>query len=565
MRPRLDDATRAAEGVKEMGARGAVGVGGGPRSSLRGRRKCLFGATKRRATRGVEWRRASSHLLERRPSELGQGPRRLVSSACSAGEGEGGAPSGGEESTSASASSAAGIGKGTAALLPPLASPYDGEIFKLALPALFSVLLDPLMSIVDTAIIGRIGVNELAGTGLAGLIWATFTVALFQFLATAITPLVSGANARQDGEAISRTICIGLWLAVSIGSILFVLKFVGAEWFLRNFFTSSEEVVSNSMRYLDARIFSVHATLTQLVCIGVLRGLKDTKTILYATVIANALNCCLDCLFIFKFDWGVSGAAASSTISTTLSCALLLGSLLRSRQVAPRDFFPPPKLREATPVLSAGVALSMKSMVTMYTVGLASQAIAQLGAMSLAAHEIIKQLFFFCYIAVEPLSVAGQSLIAECLGKKEVYQARMIAYRLVQLAVSLGVIMGAVVYTLGPRIVHIFTKEDAVIGITFTVIGVVAMFQPLDALMLAQEGVLLGAREHAYISRSVIATSLTCFLALYTMTKTLALPYNLLHVWLCVKILTVGRITFSSARLYLSKHSPIFVRSSAHA
>ena len=45
----------------------------------------------------------------------------------------------------------------------------------------------------------------------------------------------------------------------------------------------------------------------------------------------------------------------------------------------------------------------------------------------------------------------------------------------------------------------------------------------------------------------------------------LAVPYTLLQVWLCVKILTVGRITFSSARLYLSKHSPIFVRSSAHA
>ena len=110
---------------------------------------------------------------------------------------------------------------------------------------------------------------------------------------------------------------------------------------------------------------------------------------------------------------------------------------------------------------------------------------------------------------------------------------------------------------LGPKIVYVFTKEDKVIGITFTVIGVVALFQPLDALMLAQEGVLLGAREHAYISRSVIATSLTCFLALYLMTKTFALPYTLLHVWLCVKILTMGRILFSSFRLYLSQHSPI--------
>ena len=303
-------------------------------------------------------------------------------------------------------------------------SPYDGEIFTLALPALFSVLIDPLMSIVDTAIIGkpgrslcddpasrfslgrrdsrltphsprhrilrpgRIGVNELAGTGLAGLLWASFTVALFSFLATAVTPLVSGANARKDADSVSRTICVGLWLALSIGkqqqkkkcvcvcvcvrvwcdknsltlltrassirpargtgTALFALKFAGARWFLENVFTSSPEVVGNAMRYLDCRIFSVHATLAQLVCIGALRGLKDTRTILWATVAANALNCVLDCLFIFGFGWGVAGAATSSAISTTLSCGLLLSALVRRGVLRPGDLVPPPSLEEVS-------------------------------------------------------------------------------------------------------------------------------------------------------------------------------------------------------------------------
>ncbi|WZN66259.1 MatE efflux family protein [Chloropicon roscoffensis] len=444
-------------------------------------------------------------------------------------------------------------------------SPYDGEIFTLALPALFSVLIDPLMSIVDTAIIGRIGVNELAGTGLAGLLWASFTVALFSFLATAVTPLVSGANVRKDADSVSRTICVGLWLALSIGTALFALKFAGARWFLENVFTSSPEVVGNAMRYLDCRIFSVHATLAQLVCIGALRGLKDTRTILWATVAANALNCVLDCLFIFGFGWGVAGAATSSAISTTLSCGLLLSALVRRGVLRPGDLVPPPSLEEGAPVLGAGIALSSKSVVTMYTVGLASQAIASLGAVSLAAHEIIKQLFFFCYIAVEPLSVAGQSLVAESLGRRQVSRARGIAIRLVQLAVGLGATMGLLIYFLGPRIVHVFTKDAEAVRIALTVLGVVCFFQPLDALMLAQEGVLLGAREHAYISRSVIATSLTCFCALYLVTRTLGLPYTLLHVWLCVKILTMGRILFSSARLYASRHSPILVAAEAEA
>ena len=125
--------------------------------------------------------------------------------------------------------------------------------------------------------------------------------------------------------------------------------------------------------------------------------------------------------------------------------------------------------------------------------------------------------------------------------------------------------MGLLIYFLGPRIVHVFTKDAEAVRIALTVLGVVCFFQPLDALMLAQEGVLLGAREHAYISRSVIATSLTCFCALYLVTRTLGLPYTLLHVWLCVKILTMGRILFSSAGLYASRHSPILVAAEAEA
>ena len=42
----------------------------------------------------------------------------------------------------------------------PLSSEYDSEIFRLALPALFSVLLDPLMSIVDTGELERVYVQS---------------------------------------------------------------------------------------------------------------------------------------------------------------------------------------------------------------------------------------------------------------------------------------------------------------------------------------------------------------------------------------------------------------------
>lgn len=315
------------------------------------------------------------------------------------------------------------------------ATPHDAEIFRLALPALASVLMEPLMSIVDTAIIGRIGVHELAGTGLAGLMWTIFTVGLFQFLVTAVTPLIAAAQAARDrnaaasgaaasaaadGEAttsVSRILCTGLALACAIAAGVLVLERLGARWMLSTVFHATDDVARHAATYLGARKWSMPFALMNLVCIGAYRGLGDTRTVLASSVVANALNVALDALFIFGWGWGVRGAAASSAISTTLSCVTLLTVLIRRGHLNPRrDLFPLPGVDESGPMLSAGLALSAKSVVTMYTVGLASSAIAQLGAVSLAAHEIIKQLFFFCYIAVEPLSVAGQTMVARARG-----------------------------------------------------------------------------------------------------------------------------------------------------
>ncbi len=48
-----------------------------------------------------------------------------------------------------------------------LRSHYDSEIFRLAIPALAAVMLDPLMGLVDTAIVGRLGAPQLGAVGLA--------------------------------------------------------------------------------------------------------------------------------------------------------------------------------------------------------------------------------------------------------------------------------------------------------------------------------------------------------------------------------------------------------------
>ncbi|MBT8198638.1 MAG: MATE family efflux transporter, partial [Acidimicrobiia bacterium] len=59
---------------------------------------------------------------------------------------------------------------------------YDREILALAIPALGTLAADPLVSLVDTAFVGRIGAVELAALAIAAAIFGVVFWA-FSFLA----------------------------------------------------------------------------------------------------------------------------------------------------------------------------------------------------------------------------------------------------------------------------------------------------------------------------------------------------------------------------------------------
>ena len=98
--------------------------------------------------------------------------------------------------------------------LPALRHPRDPAILSIALPAVLALAADPLLSVVDTLFVGRLGAEELAALGVNT---ALFSLAflLFGWLATATTPIIATALARGDKEQVMA------WLAVYAPGAMF--------------------------------------------------------------------------------------------------------------------------------------------------------------------------------------------------------------------------------------------------------------------------------------------------------------------------------------------------------
>ena len=78
-------------------------------------------------------------------------------------------------------------------------NPRDRAIAALAIPALGTLAIDPLVSIVDTMWVGRLGTTELAALAIASAVFAA-VFAVFNFIHVTITPMVAGEVGRGSPE-----------------------------------------------------------------------------------------------------------------------------------------------------------------------------------------------------------------------------------------------------------------------------------------------------------------------------------------------------------------------------
>jgi hypothetical protein len=87
-------------------------------------------------------------------------------------------------------------------------SPHDREIVRLAVPALGALAAEPLYLLADTAIVGHLGTNPLAGLAVSGTV-LTAAFSVFNFLAYSTTASVArqvgaepagGGRVRHDGR-----------------------------------------------------------------------------------------------------------------------------------------------------------------------------------------------------------------------------------------------------------------------------------------------------------------------------------------------------------------------------
>ncbi|MDP8970244.1 MAG: MATE family efflux transporter, partial [Actinomycetota bacterium] len=298
------------------------------------------------------------------------------------------------------------------------------EIVALALPAMAALAADPLLSLVDTALVGRLGAVSLAALGIDVTVFTSVFWA-FNFLTYGTTAEVAQLRGAGRPQAAALHALQALWLAVGIGAALTAGLLVAAPALVA-LMGATGEVVEPALAYLRIRALAAVPVLVVAVGHGAFRGLRDTRTPLWITVGANVINALLSWLLIYPARLGIAGAAWG-TVAAQTGAAMTFLALGRAA-------FPVPDLRIDLVAMRSLVRISrdlfLRTAALLAGLAVTTAVAARMGTVVVAAHQIARELWTMIALVLDGFAIAGQALIGTALGAGRSDQARADARRL---------------------------------------------------------------------------------------------------------------------------------------
>ena len=208
-------------------------------------------------------------------------------------------------------------------------------IWALAWPVIVTFLLESLVGLIDTLMVGRLGASAVAAVGVGAQILSAVSVAMTA-VGTGTLALVArhvGARQRHDAE---RALAQSLLAAFVLSLIGVVPVIVFAPQLVR-LFGVDPPVVEFGSAFVRTVMFSIPQSAILFVIGSALRGAGDTRTPLAIGIVVNVINIVGNYVFIFgKLGlpaFGVRGSALATTLAFSVGTVMGVVLLARGRLV----------------------------------------------------------------------------------------------------------------------------------------------------------------------------------------------------------------------------------------
>ena len=384
-------------------------------------------------------------------------------------------------------------------------------MFTIAGPAMVANLTTPLIGIVSTMAIGRLGDATLLGGVAVASVLFDCLFWLFGFLrmsTVAFTAQSLGAGETQEVRAI---LVRGFIVAALIGAGLMLLQ-VPLAALLLGAMGGSEGVSRAAQTYFTIRIWSSPLALANYVMLGWLIGQARAKLALGTQITINLINAAATALLVLVFDFGIAGAAIAAVIAET--AGLLLGILIALRLSRGQPAITRATLFERTKLMrllavNRDILIRTAALITAFLFFTAQGARA--GDVTLAANAVLNNFLMISGFFLDGLANAAEQLCGRAYGARD-KGGFAGAVKLVMIwGFSFAFAVAAVFALFGPALIDIMTASLDVRRIAREFLPFVIVAPLLGVFAFAFDGVYIGA-TWARDMRNLMLLSLLIFL-----------------------------------------------------
>lgn len=366
------------------------------------------------------------------------------------------------------------------------------EIFRLAIPNILSNISVPLLSTVDTALMGRFSEVHLGAVGLGSMIF-NFVYWNFGFLRMGTTGLTAQAYGREDrGESfltLSRALVIALLLAFLIIALQWPFREASLE--LMQVDAGARDLVAE---YFNIRIWAAPATLCLYALFGWYFGMQNAIYPLILTILINGINILVSYLMVFEYQMEIAGVAWGTVIAQYAGLLLAIAFLLYKY----RDFastFSRQALLQFAPFarfLRINRDIFLRTLFLTFAFGFFYSQSSSLGEMALAANVILLQFLNWMSYGIDGFAYAAESLVGKYFGREDKPGLRK--------AISLSFIWSGVLAVMvsltyvffGPQLLRIFTDQADVINAAMPLLFWMALMPIAGTACYIWDGIYIG-------------------------------------------------------------------------
>ncbi len=381
-----------------------------------------------------------------------------------------------------------------------------GALVRLATPIALTQLAQIAVSTTNLALMGTLGVREVAAGGLALVLFnqiRTMCVGLITGTGNQIAGAL-GAAGKRGGSADDevRAVVRAAFVIATIAGLLGGALLVGLGWVLP--WLGQDAAVLELARPM---MIALAPGLLPCLWFQVLRqytvGMQRPQALLLVTLGSVALNLVLALAFIHGWAgipaMGLTGVGIATSLVFLITFGVFWAMVRHDEQLGRTLPATPWPVRWSTVReelrLGTPIALTYGSEAGMFSV--LALVMGSFGPAALAAHNVVYQIIYIVFQVAIGISHGASILVSHAVAREEFSHARALAWLALRMAAVLAIVTG-VVYVLAPDLVLMpFLDADdtdtIAIAHTLLLIGIVLQF--FDAAQNIGTGLLRGLKE----------------------------------------------------------------------